>query len=78
MTFLEKYSQAELQFIEFPESFHFQPTEESALNHNKESETDDNRAFRNRVLLVCSVQSIEILPGIIKIILRKAVVCCIP
>ena len=51
---------------EFPESFHFQPTEESALNHNKESETDDNRAFRNRVLLMYSVQGIEMLPDMIK------------
>jgi hypothetical protein len=51
MVFLEKYSPAELQCIERSESFHFQPTEESSLNRNKESETDDNRAFRNRVLL---------------------------
>jgi hypothetical protein len=66
MVVLEKYSQAELQFRGLPESFHFQPTEESALNHNKESETDDNRAFRNRVLLVCSVQGVEMLPGMIE------------
>jgi hypothetical protein len=51
---------------ELPESFHFQPAEESALNHNKEAETDDNRAFRNRVLLVCSAQGIEMLPEMIK------------
>jgi hypothetical protein len=76
--FLEKYSQAELPFRELPESFHFQPTEESALNHNKESEMDDNRAFRNTVLLVCSVQGIEMLRGVMKIILRKTVVLCIP
>jgi hypothetical protein len=52
MVFLEKYSQAELQYRERSESFHFQPTEESALNRNKESETDDNRVLRNRFLLV--------------------------
>jgi len=48
MVVLEKCLQAGLQFRELPESFHFQPTEESALNHNKKSETDDNRAFRNK------------------------------
>jgi len=78
MVVLEKCSQAGLQFIALPESFHFQPTEESALNHNKESETDDNRAFRNRVPLVCWVQAIEMLPALIQLFFRKAVVCRIP